>query len=404
MKKYLNNTAITLLFGAAAAALISGCCAVEEKRAPQYDVAAYYWPAYHPDPRWKELGVFNDGNAEWQNVYEAKPRFEGHDQPKVPLWGYDDESDPKAMAKRIDAAADHGVNVFIFDWYWYRNSPFLEKALDDGFLKAENRDRVQFYLMWANHDFGDVCDNTVPVKNQGRPTFDGGVSIEEFKKVADRTVKKYFTQPNHYKIDGKPVYCIYEISTFIKGMGGVEKAREALDYFRESAKKAGFPGVHIQGICMKMAQKAQGLSGSDLTSPEIAESIGIDSFTSYQWVHYRAPADEDYADWGGWNVKNWDTLQKEFEKPFYAHVTIGWDNNPRYPVRRPMVMRTNPEDFEKFLMAAKEWTDRKYPNGPKLVTINSWNEWTEGGYLEPDMTHGWAYLEAVKRVFTENKN
>ncbi len=405
MKKNSNkNSALLKLISLSFALAFAGCSGIAEDAAQEYDIAAYYWPAYHPEPRWQELGVFNDGKGEWQNVYEAKARFEGHDQPKVPLWGYDDESDPPAMAKRIDAAASHGVNVFIFDWYWYGGKPFLEKALDEGFLKAQNRSKVKFYLMWANHDFGDVCDNKVPVKNKGKPTFDGDISFEEFKKVADRTVEKYFSQPNHYMIDSKPVFCIYEIGTFIKGMGGIEKAKEALDYMRQSAIKAGFKGVHIQGICMKMSQKAQGLSGDGVISPEIAELIGIDSFTSYQWVHYRAPADEKYADWGGWNVKNWDALQNELTKPYYCHVTIGWDNNPRYPVRRPMVMQSNPADFEKFLYAAKDWTDKHHTKGTKLITINSWNEWTEGGYLEPDKTHGWAYLEAVKKVFKEKKN
>jgi hypothetical protein len=36
---------------------------------------------------------------------------------------------------------------------------------------------------------------------------------------------------------------------------------------------------------------------------------------------------------------------------------------------------------------------------PKLITINSWNEWTEGSYLEPDAVNGFGYLEAVRRVF-----
>ena len=36
---------------------------------------------------------------------------------------------------------------------------------------------------------------------------------------------------------------------------------------------------------------------------------------------------------------------------------------------------------------------------PKLITINSWNEWTEGSYLEPDQHFGFGYLEAIRRVF-----
>ena len=37
--------------------------------------------------------------------------------------------------------------------------------------------------------------------------------------------------------------------------------------------------------------------------------------------------------------------------------------------------------------------------GPRVVTINSWNEWTEGSYLEPDTVYGTAFLDAIKSVF-----
>jgi len=39
------------------------------------------------------------------------------------------------------------------------------------------------------------------------------------------------------------------------------------------------------------------------------------------------------------------------------------------------------------------------PAPHRILNINSWNEWTEGSYLEPDTVHGMKYLEAVRDVF-----
>jgi len=72
-------------------------------------------------------------------VISNKPKFEGHEQPRYPLWGYVNEADRYVAEMEIEAATDHGVNVFIFDWYWYDRMPFLEGHLNDGFLKAKIR-------------------------------------------------------------------------------------------------------------------------------------------------------------------------------------------------------------------------------------------------------------------------
>lgn len=85
------------LYGAILASTLSLCCS--GAFASEYDVAAYVWPAYQPEPRWAELGIFGEGIGEWQNVKEAVPKWDGHCQPLVPLWGYENEADPKVVEK-----------------------------------------------------------------------------------------------------------------------------------------------------------------------------------------------------------------------------------------------------------------------------------------------------------------
>ena len=99
--------------------------------------------------------------------------------------------------------------------------------------------------------------------------------------------------------------------------------------------------------------------------------------------------------------KQYDTIDQNYSNIYFPHVSIGWDNNPRFKRFGGAVTRNNtPENFELGLRMAKEYLER-HPNQHKLVTVNSWNEWTETSYLEPDDLYGYGYLEAVKRVFGE---
>lgn len=118
------------------------------------EVAVYYFPNYHVEP--KNEAIHGKGWTEWELVKRGTPRFPGHQQPKVPLWGYLDESKPETSEKQIAAAADHGIDTFIFDCYWYENGPFLNGGLEQGFLKAANNNRLKFSIMWANHDWINI--------------------------------------------------------------------------------------------------------------------------------------------------------------------------------------------------------------------------------------------------------
>ncbi len=378
---------------------ISSAQTVKKSVSTKYDIAAIVWPAYQPEERFKEIGVFPDGKGEWETIYKAKPKFKGHHQPNVPLWGYENEADPKVMEKKIKTATSYGVNVFIYDWYWYDGKPYLENALNNGFLKAANNNKMKFYLMWANHDHTSYLDPSTSDKS--KVYWKGAVDRNIFDNMISHIITDYFKRPNYYKINGEPVFAIYEVGTFIKGLGGIKNAEIALEYFRNKTKEAGFPGLHIQGFMWSaFPESISDVPGDNsVTQENTIKQLGINSITNYQWVHVAYP-DCDYKKWGEKAISEWDKYNKNFSVPYFPHVSIGWDPNPRYPDKeiQKFVKNTNPKQFKVFLERAKGYVDA-HPNQPKLITINAWNEWAEGSYLEPDDRNGYAYLNAIKKIF-----
>ena len=41
------------------------------------------------------------------------------------------------------------------------------------------------------------------------------------------------------------------------------------------------------------------------------------------------------------------------------------------------------------------------PEEDRIMFLNSWNEWGEGNYMEPDLRYGFGYIDALKRALTE---
>ena len=376
----------------------------------KYDIAAYVWPAYTGDELRTRM-FWPEGIGEWQSVKNAeansleyKPEWYETWKKRKPLWGYVNEANTDIMQLQIDCALDHCVNVFIYDWYWYDNRPFLENCLNDGFLKANNSHKMKFYIMWANHDANHGWDIRHSDEVARNVIWQGAVYRKQFEIIGRRWIDRYFTKENYYRIDGKPVVSIYSLHNFVIGLGGVKQAADALNWLRNEAMKAGLPGVHVQFI--RWNGDVENLSGVDSnvmeTGAELIEKLGFDSLTHYQFCHFTS-IDRDYSDIIADVVKEWGEIDKEYHIPYYPHVSVGWDNNPRLKKLRPNIVKNNtPQNFELALRQAKAYVDTHDLPAP-LITINSWNEWTETSYLEPDELNGYGYLEAVKRVFIDEK-
>jgi hypothetical protein len=373
--------------------------------ADKITVASYYFANYHPgDPRNEEAK--GHGWSEWELVKNAKPRFPGHHQPNIPLWGYSDESDPAEMAKKIDAAANNGVDAFIFDWYYYDDGPFLDRPIDRGFLKARNNKRLKFAFMWANHDWLDIH----PYRKGAPPKllYQGRVSPQTFEKVTDHLIKDYFRRPNYWKIEGNPYFSFYELTKLLENFGSVEATRAALDRFRAKAVAAGLPGLHLNAVVW--GQPILPAEGKPADLPKLIKDLGFDSVTSYVWIHHVGLPNlqTDYNYVRDSYFRYWDSTEKQFSVPYFPNVTMGWDSSPRadqrdafenagYPFMNTISGNTPDRFREALAMTKQRLLSQK--NGPRILNINCWNEWTEGSYLEPDKVNGMKYLEAIKSVF-----
>lgn len=377
----------------------------EQSMNSTYTIAAYYFPNYHPDAR--NAQQHGKGWTEWELVKNARPRFEGHRQPNVPLWGYTDESNPEEMARKIAAAADHGIDAFIFDWYWFDDGPFLQRGLEDGFMKAANRERLKFALMWANHNWLDI--HPARLDQPGALLYPGTVTPETFERMTDYIIETYFKHPCHWCIDGRPYFSVYELHTLIQSFGSLDATRAALDRFRAKTVAAGFPGLHLNAVTfgVRILPGETAVSKSE----ELVSLLGFDSVTSYVWIHHVSLPQfpqTPYAYVRDKYIEHWNQAAPQYPVPYFPNVTMGWDSSPRchlddefknagYPFMATISENT-PEAFEGGLRAVKALADT-LPESRRVITINCWNEWTEGSYLEPDTRNGLAYLEAVRRVF-----
>ena len=366
-------------------------------------IACYYFPNYHPNDS-RNCKLKGTGWSEWELVKASKPRFEKHHQPNIPLWGYTDESVPEVMAKKIDAAADHGIDAFIFDWYWYDDGPFLERALDEGFLKSPNNSRIKFALMWANHDWIDIHPYK---KDATRKVLSPGIITRKtFEEVCDIVIEKYFKHPSYWKINGCPYFSIYELNKLMESFGTIQAAAEMLELFREKVKKAGFPDLHLNAVVWGNSI----LPGETIPADPatVVKTLGFDSVTSYVWIHHVALPEirTDYLYVQKKYFEYWEKANSMFDVPYFPNVTMGWDSSPRahqddefgnfvYPFMNTISGNT-PERFRDALAAAKKKLNEN--GNENILTINCWNEWTEGSYLEPDTINKMGYLEAVKSI------
>jgi len=355
-------------------------------------IAAYVYPGWHPCP--ERDRHFPPGFSEWDLVLHSRPRFEGHHQPRVPLLGPYDDSDPDAVAKRVRLARDHGVDALVYGFFWCRGKRVFQDALDEGFLGSAVG-ATPFAVMWANR----MPRHILPVKRADLPVVEASrlvdSDVEDFVRLVHTVAERYFVRPNYLCVGNLPYFSIYDSTFFLRELGP-ENARLAIHAARTWLRENGFPGMHLAAVDPAPAYLSR------------MRETGFDSVTNYVLLPYwKGDFMQDYETTAARRAGEWDKTRREAGLPYHPSVSPGWDASPRasdFGVEKPrkypwwpVVVGEHPRLFQDALSRALGFAGLSGLEDP-LVFVASLNEWSEGHYLEPDTRFATAWLEAVRNA------
>ena len=372
---------------------------VEEKK---IEVASIYYPHWHAYPKGDEW--FHKGFNEWEFVKDAKKRVSAQKIPLRPLYGFLDGKNPTDVAKEIDLASNAGIDVFLFDWYWHGGEMTMQESLEQGFLRAPNRKKMKFGLIWHYDDLEDSFrdDPSAPKRalmKLPRTTEDFLANI--------RYSKKFFHEPNHWMRDGKPFFSIYNATQFVKDMGGAEKTRKLLDEARKIAIEDGLAGIYFQGMSPQDEPDAKTLSEAGF---DCVGNYALDACPAALECEKNGTFTFDYSAMFPWHYECWKRFSSTATVPYVPVVTAGRDTTMRCRNEEPFPWRTvrypysyiclynTPNKFQSLLEAAKKHVEAD-PKSPGAILIYGWNEYTEGGYIAPNNVDADGFLRAVASAF-----
>ena len=384
MRRWLLSAAAALAFAAASA--FAGDS--------PYVVGAYYFGSFAPSAKELIAGtarVYGRNGDWWGGVRD----FHGETGVKAdtrgwigdysrlkPAIGYYDQSSPATLEQHIRQASDAGLSFFSFYFYWSRAShgERQPEALRS-FVAAKNPSGFRFNLTLYSHPWDD----------------DMAIAGEEYETLA-RHVAKYFADPHYLRLpDGRPVFVLGDSGNF-RDPGGArcssdacsaqaaDRLIELVDRFaRELGVPAPFVQVQAGAHGWKLMKRTQGITC-------LVPPITVGPATPYPRIEPSVFA--DLASLG---------------KPVSPCMLDDFDERPRQDIAiaepgtvRRLVGKSD-ESFLHNLASARAFSDAQWAKdrdpSERLVYLYAWNEWHEGGILEPNAATGAHDLDLVSRAF-----
>ena len=361
-------------------------------------IIAMYLPQYHSFPENDEW--WGKGYTEWTAVKRAKPLFNGHVQPKVPLDGYYDlvHDQPETFRRQAELTSKYGVYGFSIYQYWFKGHQLMEKPME--ILLANPDIDLRYCITWANETWTrtwyGLQENVLMAQEYGDES--------DWKRHFDYNLQ-FFRDPRYIKVGNRPVFQIYRTHD-------IEKLSEMKECWDRWAREAGFDGLFwIGGNTAQQSDSRRDLmDGWYDFEPGYTLNHHFSRVRRFRYIlgtgvrHLRNVIVSKLTGGKGrmiverripihWILENIGT--RTYEENEYPGIIAEWDNTPRRDYKGLIYTGAEPHYFEKIL---RSLSDKVSGRSEDFVFINAWNEWGEGAMLEPTESGGYAWLEAVKRA------
>ena len=315
----------------------------------------------------------------WTNIMKRKSLFKGHHQPRMPgdninYLDYYNSFNITVIKKQVELAKNHGIYGFAIYYYWFCGKKILEKPLD---LYSSNKDiNFPFLLIWVNNNLNDRLDR------KEEEIFFKTIGFEEYSQLFIKDIEKYLIDHRYIKINNKPLLGIYDPFD-------LTHLNQTIQKFREKCKEYGIGDIFIL-VCLNKKEinkiiNTKLFDGAFDFPPH--HSLGDFKIKNKNTIIYNELIYKNIV----YNYSN----SKNFS--FFRCSMLQWDNCPNLN-RCEIYDYYSPEQFYLINKIIIDWTKKHYDKENRFFFINSWNNWYEGSYLEPDQKYGYASINSLSKA------
>lgn len=358
-------------------------------------IIAFYLPQYHTFP--ENDAWWGKGFTEWTNVKGAKPSFRGHEQPRVPLNKnyYNLLDDNKTLRWQANIAKENGVYGFCYYHYWFDGHMLMQKPMEN--MLKDHSITLPFCICWANEDWTRAW-----AKRSREVLISQTYGDKKDWKAHFEYFLPFFRDERYIKIDGKPFLVLYRPEI-------IQPLEEMVSYWKKLAKEAGFPGLTLcyqKSTYDHTTQKTGHLFdyGIEYQPGKAMQAIvqkggaiAVQKALNILVNQFHLPQSACSTIWYRYDDV-WNEILRTVPKDekMIPGAFVDWDNTPRYGTKSSFCRGVTPEKFQNYLeqqiVRAKEIYKKD------MLFMFAWNEWGEGGYLEPDEGRQDRMLKAIRNA------